>query len=552
MRKILGSKYFIWIILFFSALVPYIGSIFGDFVYSDIPLVQQDPFYKGGHPFTDCWRRDYWTESMAQGLYRPLTVYSYWLNAKITGIYSPAFRAVNLALHMVTVLIVFNLALRLGLGRMAAFFAGVFFAVHPLHTEAVIPAFGRGEVLCGLFIFGGLLLHTYVRKNPWYSVGTAACLILACWSKEHGVALLPLCVLYDIYSGRLKIQPFSLQKGIWTYIVYTFALVVVAVMRIKAMGSLLPAMTNFDAFFDNQLALCSAPIRILTAIDIQGLALIKFIWPQTLSHDYSYAQILPLKSVFDVPGITVAILILLVPFALTALFPELKRKIILFSLSYAVCVLPAANIITPTGTIFAERLYYIPSIWLCFAAACVIMRISRKIDARLFIAAMMIVILALSIRTYVRSSDWHDQHSISLAGTRTSPQSAKTWNNLAVRLAHMHDFKEAVKACDKAIEIHPEYRMALMNRAFYHIKLGNFDSAEKDLRKLISLGTSAPEVYNKLGALLANRREYPEALELWRISLKLDGKQTMIKNAVSDLQKEMEQKREEQGNDIQR
>lgn len=537
-------------VLLSVAIVPYVGSIWGDFVYSDIPLVQQDPFYKEGHPFTDCWKRDYWTESMAQGLYRPLTVYSYWLNAKITGIYSPAFRAVNLALHMLTVLIVFNLALRLRLGRMSAFLAGILFAVHPLHTEAVIPAFGRAEILCGLFIFGGLLFHIYVRKNMWFSLGAAVCLTLACWSKEHGVALLPLCVLYDIYSGRLKTKPFALKKEMMVYIVYMFFLTVVAAMRIKAMGSLLPAMTNFDAFFDNQLALCSAPIRILTAIDIQGLALIKFIWPQTLSHDYSFAQILPLKSIFDVSGIAVAILILLVPFALTVLFPELKRKIIFFSFSYIVCVLPAANIITPTGTIFAERLYYIPSIWLCFAAACILMRISLKINGRLFVAAMMIVIFAFSIRTYVRSSDWHDQHSISLAGTRTSPKSAKSWNNLAVRLAHLHDFKEAVNACDKAIEIHPEYRMALMNRAFYHIKLGNFDSAEKDLRKLISLGTSSPEVYNKLGGLLANRGKYPDALEFWRISLKLDDKQTMIKNAVADLQKEMEQKREEQENDI--
>jgi hypothetical protein len=549
-KGILGNKYFVWIILLLAALIPYLGSIKGEFVFSDIPLVQEDPFYKESHPFTDCWKRDYWIEPMSQGLYRPLTVFSYWVNAKITGIYSPAFRAVNIVLHIFTVFIVFSLASRLGLGRMTALLAGVLFAVHPLHTESVIPAFGRGEILCALFIFTGLLFHTHVRRNPLYSIGTAICFILACWSKEHGVALLPLCILYDFYSGRLKIKGLFPQKGIGVYFIYLFAFAVIVFIRFEAMGSLLPSMANFDPFFDNQLALCSYPVRILSAINIQGLALLKFVWPQTLSHDYSYAQLLPLKSVFDLSGITVAILVLSIPFILVVLFPELKRKIIFFSLSYLVCILPAANIIIPTGTIFAERLYYIPSVWLCFAAACILMRILRKIDWRLFVAFVIIAVLALGIRTYLRSSDWYDQHSISLAGTRTSPLSAKTWSNLSVELAHSNNFKEAVAACDRAIEIYPSYMMALMNRAFYNIKLGNFDSAEKDLQKMVSLGASSPEVYNKLGAILANRGKSAEALALWKISLRLDGKQTMIQNAVNELQNEINLK--EKKNEVQR
>jgi tetratricopeptide (TPR) repeat protein len=165
--------------------------------------------------------------------------------------------------------------------------------------------------------------------------------------------------------------------------------------------------------------------------------------------------------------------------------------------------------------------------------------ISRKIDRRLFIAVLAMAVFVLGARTYLRSLDWHDQGSISLAGTRTSPLSAKTWNNLAVQLAHSANYDEAVAACGRAIEIHPSYKMALMNRAFYNIRLGNFDSAEEDLRKLISLGTSSPEVYNKLGAILANRGKYNDALEFWGISLRLDGKQTMISRAFSDLQNEI-------------
>lgn len=544
LEKVLRNKYLLWGILFFAAAAPYFSSLKGEFVFDDIPLLLEDPFYGKEHSLADCWRRDYWMESMAQGLYRPLTIFSYWVNAKIAGMYSPAFRLGNLLLHVITVFLLFNLASRLRIGKTAAFLAAILFAIHPLHTEAVIPAFGRGEVLCGMFILLGLFCHTLLEKNQFWSLGTAICFILACWSKEHGVALIPLCLAYDFYSGRLKLENFFMQKGLKIYLIYMLALALVAWTRYHFMGTFLPAMTRFDAFFDNQLALCSFPIRLLSAIWLQGLAIRKFIWPQTLSHDYSYAQLIPLKTSFELAtGMFLAILLVSIPFILAVLFPRLRRKILFLSAAYAICILPASNIITPTGTIFAERLFYIPSIWLCMVTACVLVQISRKIDSRLAICIFAVIFLAFSLRTYVRSFDWQDQMSISLAGVKTSPSSAKTWNNLAVELAHVNDFKSAISACDKAVEIYPSFKMGYINRAFYNIKLGNYETAERDLRKVVALGTGNPEVYNKLGAVLANLGKLNEAAKFWSISLELYANQPMIRRALDDLQNEIKQEK---------
>jgi len=539
LRALVRSKYSLWGILLLAAVVPYIGSIKGDFAFDDIPLLSEDPFYKTDNSLTDCWKRDYWMESLAQGLYRPLTIFSYWLNAKSFGLYSPAFRAVNLLLHIITVFVVFNLALRLRLGRHAAIFSGVIFAIHPLHTEAVIPAFGRGELLCGFFIFTGLLFHTYIRRNFLYSIGTAICFILACWSKEHGVALVPLCLLYDFYSGRMKWDKKSSMPGLKPYFFYIIAMVLVVFARYEAMGTVMPAMTRFDPFLDNQLALCSLPERLLSAINIQGFALYLFIWPVTLSHDYSYAQMLPLKSFFDPTGIAVALIVFAIPFVLLGLFPKLKGKIAFLSLAYVVSILPAANIITPTGTIFAERLYYMPSAWLCFALAVILLRISRKIDLNLFAALLAVMVMAFASRTYARSFDWQDQRSITLAGVRTCPKSAKTWNNLAVQLVHDGKVKEAVEACDNAIQIYPRFKMAYLSRALYNIELRDFESAEKDLRRIIDIGTENPDIYNKFGAVLANLGKSEEAVRIWNISLMMAPSQPMIKRALEDLQKEI-------------
>jgi len=471
------------------------------------------------------------------------------MNAGIAGMYSPSFRAVNLLLHAISVLLVFKLAMRLRTGRYAALLAGILFAVHPLHTEAVIPAFGRGEVLCGLFIFAGLIFHTYASRNALWTVGTAICLVLACWSKEHGVALIPLCIAYDFYSGRLKMKEFPGRKWILVYSLYALALVPVAVTRIRATGTLMPAMTHFDAFFDNQLALCSLDVRVLSAIWIQVLALCKFVWPQTLSHDYSYAQLLPLKTGMELAmGAALLVFFIAVPFILSYLFPRLRKQLIFFFACYVICILPASNIITPTGTIFAERLFYIPSVWPCLAAAVLLMRYSKKIGGGLVFWTVIFAIAAFAGRTFVRSGDWHDQMSISLAGVRTSPASAKTWNNLAVQMAHEGDFKGAIISCDRAIAIYPGFKMAHVNKAYYNIKLGNYAEAESELRKVVEIGTGDPEVYNKLGAVLANLGKPEEAAKFWKTSLKLNGDQPMIKRALDDLLKEMEQGKKNDSN----
>jgi len=539
------SKYALWGILLMVALVPYAASLKGDFAFDDIMLLSEDPFYRTEHNFTDCWRRDYWMDSLAQGLYRPLTIFSYWVNAKASGLYSPAFRVVSLLLHIITVFVVFNLALRLRLGRYAALLAGVLFAIHPLHTEAVIPAFGRGDILCGLFISTGLLFHVNVRMNPLWAIGTAFCFILACWSKEHGVALVPLCMIYDFYSGRFKMDKKSIMSCLRPYLLYVFALIIVVVVRYEAMGTVIPAMTRFDPFLDNQLALCSYPVRLLNAICIQGYALYLFVWPITLSHDYSFAQMVPFETFFNPLGIAVALFVLALPFILICFYPKLKGKIVFFSLAYVVSILPAANIITPTGTIFAERLYYMPSIWLCFLLAVILLRISHKIDVRLFSVLLAAVVLSLACRTYVRSLDWKDQRSIAIAGLSTSPKSAKTWNNLAVQFFHEGKLKEAIAACDRAIQIYPGFKTAYMNRANYNIELRNFDLAEKDLRTIIQIGTENLSIYNKLGAVLANLGKTEEAARIWSVSIKMDSSQPIIRRALEDLQKEINLEKDE-------
>ena len=539
-----------------AVLLPYFDSLRGDFVFDDVPLVQKDRFYVQESNPLKCWQRDFWKENMKQGLYRPFTLFSYWINAKISGIHSPAFRIGNLIFHFLVTILVFKLALRLRLGHWTAIFAAVLFAVHPIHTEAVIPAFGRGELLCALFILCALIIHTYVEKNKLLCVAAGISFLFACWSKEHGLAFLPLCVLLDLYLKKPLNLPeikYFIRNMSPFYLFYVFIAVVFFASRYFALGTLIPSKYNFDPAIDNPIALCQFPLNVLSAIKVQGLSLSKFFWPSVLSHDYSYAQLLPSVSLFDWKSWLTVILFLGIPALICVSFKRLKFKIIFLLLAYVVCVMPAGNFVIMAGTIFGERLQYIPSIWLCMFSALVMSLFFKRFSVQTVLVIFAVIVIAYSVRTYERGKDWDNQMSLATAGVRSAPDSVKTWNNLASQLAEyaekekdpnekVNKYKEAVIACDMAISIYPKFLNAYANRGIYYSLLGYYAEAEKDLKRVISVYPKDSHVNYALGALLAEQGRLDEAKLIWEKLLKINTDDQVLRKSYEKLCADIEEK----------
>ncbi len=532
-----------WIILPACILLCYMNGIEGEFVFDDIPLLQNDPFYGEGR-MLDCWKRDFWSSGFSQGLYRPFATFTYWLNMRLSGAWPPAFRIFNLLIHSLAVLMLYKLALRFRAGRAASLLAAAIFAVHPLHTEAVTPAFGRAELLCAFFVFAGLLLHTYSYRSRAAALGVMLCAVFGFWSKEHGIILIPLCIAYDCYAGFLAPHAVLLRPLAWRYAFYCAAFAAAAWARIAYSGSFLPSLEHFDPMGDNPLALCSPGIRIVSALKLQGLALWKQLWPSVLSHDYSYKQLMPAESAFDISAWLAVLAMLAGAAILLAAAGRKKKLVLLMTVFYVVSVLPASNIITPTGTIFGERLFYLPSAWSILAASLVLVQLARRMNALIGIGLCLLILAACTARTIVRNEDWATQMNICIAGTRTAPFSTKTWNNIAVELANHGEMEAAVEACRKSLEIYPESKRTLKNRAFYLIKLGRMDEARADLEKLVSLDSRDTEVYNKLGAILANGDRLGDAKKMWLRSLELNPSQPMIKKSLGILEDDIRKRQD--------
>ncbi|XP_077196072.1 protein O-mannosyl-transferase TMTC1 isoform X1 [Paroedura picta] len=144
------------------------------------------------------------------------------LNILLAGMNPFYFHAVNVALHcLVTLLLMYTCDKAVFKDSRLAFVTALFFAVHPIHTEAVTGIVGRADVLaCLLFLLAFLSYNRSVDQHyvgehfpPTASLfflllslflGTCAMLV-----KETGITVFGVCLVYDgflLSRSRLRFR----------------------------------------------------------------------------------------------------------------------------------------------------------------------------------------------------------------------------------------------------------------------------------------------------------------------------------------------------------
>jgi hypothetical protein len=141
---------------------------------------------------------------------RPLTYFTFWLNYQLGGRNPVGYHAVNLALHLVSVLLLWNVLSRM-IPRRAALIAAVLFALHPIQTEAVIYVFARGTLLATVLCL--LSLRSWIRGRHWRAVAWFAVALLA---KEECVAFPVFLLLlhFSISRNTSEFRPIAAMFGL--------------------------------------------------------------------------------------------------------------------------------------------------------------------------------------------------------------------------------------------------------------------------------------------------------------------------------------------------
>jgi tetratricopeptide (TPR) repeat protein len=518
-------------------LIAYSNSFQSGLVFDNASILAQDPRIRAVTPrniesiLTGGYR---YTHPHA-GLYRPLTTLSYLLNYAVLGNGSlPAgYHWINLVVHGLNVALVYALGIAIFGEIVPAWLLAAVWGLHPVLTESVTNIIGRAELLAAFGVLVGLLCHvratsTASRWRLAWLAGIAAAQAVGLFSKESAVVLPGLMLLYDFTRSR---EPESAEgaaqsdRAVWrrrapAYAALLLPFATFFYLRSQAhLRMLIPSA-------DNPLVNAGFWTARLTAVSIIGNFLWLFLWPARLSADYSYNAV-PLFDWRDAQAFVP--LAVCVGAALLLLILAVRgrgtRKPMLFFLAFFfVAVSPTSNLVVFIGSIMAERFLYLPSVGLaaCMVAAAYVL-VRRK--PRLAWAAIGLICVTLSARTYARNSDWKDELSLWTSAVNVCPGSAKAHYNLG-----------------KVLEVLPgrssdaiaEYRISIRidpNHADVHTNLANALSAMPgrlpeaiaEYRAALRIEPHRAEPHNDLANALARiPGRLPEAIVEYQTALRIE------------------------------
>ena len=417
-----------------AALVAYAGSFSGGFTLDSKPLILEDPRLKdaSAENIDLILGHTYWWPHGEAGLYRPLTTLSYLFNYAVleNQDHPQGYHWLNFLLHAGNVLLVFLLASRLMRRLWPAAFAALLWAVHPLLTESVTNIVGRADLLSATALLGGLLLYVKSTeaagsRRAVYLAGLAVVTAAGVFSKETGVVMPGLIVLYELVfrRGRKAIRD-AIAGCLATLIPIGWMLY----QRAQVLSASSPAAFPF---LDNPIVGQGFWAGKLTALEVMGRYLLLFLWPAKLSTDYSYAQIPPASGVAE--WLTAAAVLAVVA-ALLWIF-RANRSVLFWAGFSFVTLLPASNLLFPTGAIMAERFLYLPAAGMAVIVVTAAYGASERAGMqRAALVVLSIAAIPLAARTWVRNGDWRDDVTLASSAVRSCPRSFKAHKTLAAAL----------------------------------------------------------------------------------------------------------------------
>ncbi|XP_068163260.1 protein O-mannosyl-transferase TMTC2-like [Antennarius striatus] len=299
----------------------YLNTLDADFCYDDSRAIKTNQDLLPETPWTNILYDDFWgtllTHSGSHKSFRPLCTLSFRLNYTLHGLRPWGYHLLNLALHgLVTALFTAFSRPLLG-GGPWSLLAGLLFASHPIHTEAVAGVVGRADVGAAFFFLLSLLCymrHCGLRGDSrgtfptwcWgWMLGSLWCAAASMMWKEQGVTVLAVSAVYDVFvfqSLRFR-QALLLLVGKKKNLGVLLSLAVLAFWGVFLLSARLYWMGNKPPNFSNSdNPAADSPqflIRTLTFLHLPAANFWLLLCPDKLSFDWSMDAVPLVRSVAD-------------------------------------------------------------------------------------------------------------------------------------------------------------------------------------------------------------------------------------------------------------
>jgi len=455
--------------------------------------------------------------------YRPLFLLWLRINDAVFGNQAWGWHLTTILSHVLTTLLVYLLAWRLGIGSDGALLAALIFGLHPAHIEAVAWISGVTEPLLGIFLIASFLSYVQSRVEgaralKWKAISLVL-FALAMLEKETALILPGLLLVYEWIFGVEWGRPLEVRRiltwcggalgKIWPYF-FLVALYVPA--RIYALKG-----------FNHPVTPLSTGLLLFTWPSLMGFWVRHLIWPAGLSTFYDFPAVVhPTLRNFILP----AIFDVCVGLALFACVRS-SRPAAFFAVWLVLPLIPLLNLRVFVANDFAhDRYLYLPSVGLAVLMAMLLKKACWRsprwlgIPASL-LAAGLCLTAALSYGTITESSYFRDNLTFYAYNLTKAPHNPDAEANYATVLAEGGQYGPALEKFLDVVNRHPNHWAATYDLAFTYYKMGNMPEAEKYFLQAIRINPNKPDEYLYLGMTRFKSGRTAEAIASLRQAIAL-------------------------------
>ncbi len=556
-----------------AIVLVYANSLKGAFLYDDLLLVVNNYYLRSWHNLGRIFTSTLFAGAgHASVFYRPLQVLSLLADYSVWKLNPIGYHLTGIFFHFLTAALFYFLAREITVEEKTALLAGLLFAVHPVHTEAVTYVAGRSDPMAAAFALLALLAFSRSfsdpgsgkRKGLFYGAALISYLLSLLGRETMLVFPFALILYQAAFPGRKEKSAFSGKK----------ILIRTAPFFLLAAGYLLWRKQVLAGFIPNPSILSRTPpvLRMFTAAEAVFLYLGLLALPFGLHMERNIPVV---KSVLELPGVfSVAAVVILLAVAF-----RFRRRagLIFFGVSWFFLFLVPVSNVVPLNATMAEHWLYFPSLGVFLLAAVPLARLpgggpAEKGRQRLKAPGIAVAVLLLGCYgalTVRQNEYWRDEiafyertlefspgnsrmhNNLGEAYTRKGeharavaeylksiaikPDSAPVYNNLGVSYQETGKLTEAEAAFQKALALKPDYADAHINMGRLYLAGGEADRAWEEFGEAVKINPLNPAAHYQLGIACLRRQRVEEAVGEFRRALEIDPGYVLARLALGDV-----------------
>lgn len=419
-----------------------------------------------------------------QKVYIPLTTLSFAVERKLFGLNPFVYHFDNVLLHVLNSILVYVIALRLGLAGRAAFVAGLLFGIHPMRVESVAWVTERKDLLYAFFYLMAMLQYlSFLKSRKWQALaGWLMFGVLSLLAKPMALSLPLVLFLLDWFDRR----KFSLK------IVLEKVPLVIIFVPIIWMTYMLHVRNPIQDWME----------ALLIWVWTFSFYIWKFIFPAVLVPVYNAPEPVGIHN-----PIYVCSAIFFAAVCLSVFRFKDKRWWVFSWAFYFLSIFFILRLdLNKDINIVADRFMYLPSLGFCLLIGLAVDFLFRKTaaSATYFNIFAKVVVISVAVLLCLKSMDqtkiWNNTLSLWTHVIRYNPTEFLAYNDRAVGYISKKMYDHALADYGEILKFDPGNVDAHYNRGLLLQRLGKYRPAIEDFNRVIVQYPYYEKAYNNRGS----------------------------------------------------